>query len=126
MPLRATARRDAVFCSRKCKAAACRSRRHRGEAFTIGVSVILGQEDERVVRCPVCGTCFALGHGHRRDAVFDHPACRQKAHRARRREADRVREAVTPSTGVAAPIPLSGALASADALVGLVTAPSSR
>lgn len=69
-----------------------------------------------MVRCPVCGTCFALGHGHRRDAVFDHPACRQKAHRARRREADRVREAVTPSTGVAAPIPLSGALASADAL----------
>lgn len=72
-------------------------------------------------RC--AGPASRWGHGHRRDAVFDHPACRQKAHRARRREAGRVREAVTPSTGLAAPVPLSGALASADALVGLVTAP---
>lgn len=92
-PLKARARSGARFCSRACKATYRRRMRHRDEAFTIGVAVILGQEDEHVVRCPVCGTRFALGHGHRRDAVYDRPACRQKAYRARC--AERVCEAVT-------------------------------
>lgn len=60
----------------------------------IGVAFLSGVEDELVVRCPACGRRFALGHGHRRDAVYRGHACRQTAYRARRR-AERVREAVT-------------------------------
>ncbi|MFF4795529.1 hypothetical protein ACFY2M_38785 [Streptomyces sp. NPDC001276] len=41
---------------------------------------------------------FALGRGHRRDAVYDRPASRQKAYRARR-AAERIREAVTAPAG---------------------------
>ncbi|MDT0544906.1 hypothetical protein [Streptomyces lonegramiae] len=114
-PLRATARRDALYCDRACKAAARRLRRHRAETTYIAIAFINGEETEHVVRCPVCGTCFALGHGHRRDAVYDRPACRQEAYRARRRGAERVREAVTAPAGVTAPVPPSTALASADA-----------
>ncbi|MEV5441008.1 hypothetical protein AB0N23_00365 [Streptomyces sp. NPDC052644] len=33
----------------------------------IGVAFTLGEEPEQVVRCPVCGHRFVLGHGHRRD-----------------------------------------------------------
>lgn len=119
-PLKATARSDARFCSRACKATYRRRLRHRDEAFAIGVAVILGQEDEHVVRCPVCGTRFALGHGHRQDAVYDRPACRQKAYRARC--AERVREAVTnpaptpsPTVRVTDPGSPSGLLASENA-----------
>ncbi|WP_181802942.1 hypothetical protein [Streptomyces shenzhenensis] len=57
---------------------------------------------------------FALGHGHRWDAVYDRPACQQKAYRARR-AAERIHEAVTAPAGVTAPVPLSGGLTSAGA-----------
>ncbi|MFJ2752791.1 hypothetical protein [Streptomyces sp. NPDC087297] len=92
-PLKATARADAEFCSQACKARSRRWRSHYGEALAIGIAFLTGQDDEHVVRCPVCRHRFALGHGHRRDAVYDRPACRQAAYRARR--AQRVREAVT-------------------------------
>jgi hypothetical protein len=46
-------------------------------------------------------------------ALYDRPACRQKAYRARR-AAERAREAVTAPSGVTAPGTRSGALASAD------------
>ncbi|MER6075903.1 hypothetical protein ABT187_45595 [Streptomyces sp. NPDC001817] len=93
-PLRVTARSDARFCSKACKAAERRWRRHNREAVGIGIAFLWGVEDELVVHCPVCGRRFALGHGHRRDAVYCGHACRQAAYRARR-QAERVREAVT-------------------------------
>ncbi len=37
-------------------------------------------------RCPVCGRRFVPGHPRRRDAIYDRPACRTAAWRARRRE----------------------------------------
>ncbi|KWX04833.1 hypothetical protein TH66_06685 [Carbonactinospora thermoautotrophica] len=93
-PLPATARSDAKFCSKACKAAARRWLRHNREAVGIGLAFIWGMEDEHVVRCPVCGKRFALGHGHRRDKTYCSHACRQAAYRARRR-AERVQGAVT-------------------------------
>ncbi|MFE3629511.1 hypothetical protein [Streptomyces goshikiensis] len=92
-PLKATARADAQFCSPACKARSRRWRRHNGEAVAIGIAFLAGQDDEHA-RCPVCRRRFALGHGHRRDAVYDRSACRQAAYRAR--QAQRAREAVTP------------------------------
>ncbi|MER6253538.1 hypothetical protein ABT224_19505 [Streptomyces sp. NPDC001584] len=93
VPLKATARADAQYCSRACKARSRRWRSHYDEAVDIGIAFLTGQDDDHVVRCPVCRHRFALGHGHRRDAVYDRPACRQAAYRARR--AQRVRGAVT-------------------------------
>jgi hypothetical protein len=80
--------------SKACKAAARRWRLHNREAVGIGIAFLWGVEDELVVRCPVCGTRFARGHGHRRDAVYCSHACRQAVYRARRR-AERIREDVT-------------------------------
>jgi hypothetical protein len=103
-PLPADARSDKRFCDRTCRAANRRWRRHQAEAFAIGLAFIWGEKPEQVVRCPVCGRRFALGHGHRRDKIYDRDSCRQAAFRARRR-AEGVREAVTlgkatePSTG---------------------------
>ncbi|MFF5265315.1 hypothetical protein ACFY4C_41075 [Actinomadura viridis] len=96
-PLRATARADARYCDRACKAAARRRRQHDQEAVEIGIALLARQECELVGTCPVCGKRLALGHGHRRDAVYDRQACRQAAYRARRarRHAERVRQAVT-------------------------------
>ncbi|MER5973339.1 hypothetical protein ABT112_27045 [Streptomyces sp. NPDC002055] len=93
-PLRATARSDARFCSKACKAAERRWRRDFLEAVAIGLWYTQGVETEHVVRCPACGRRFARGHGHRRDAVYCSHACRQAAHRARHR-AQRVHEDVT-------------------------------
>lgn len=104
-PLRVTARADARYCDRACKAAARRRRQHDLEALDIIVTLKAGQHSELVVTCPVCGRRFALGHGHRRDAVYDRPACRQAAYRARHADdqangqAERVRQAVTPGPG---------------------------
>lgn len=94
-PLRAVARSDARYCSAACKQAARRSRADFDEAVEIGLAFIWGVETGLVVRCPVCRRRFALGHGHRRDAVYCRPACRQAAYRARLAQ-QRVREAVTP------------------------------
>lgn len=70
-PLRAGARSDAKFCSRACKAAHRRRRRHYDEAVAIGLAYLWGEPTEHVATCPQCGRLFALGHGHRRDAVYD-------------------------------------------------------
>lgn len=100
-PLPANSRSDRMYCSRAHKAAARRWRRHNIEAVRIGIAFVWGVDDEHVVRCPVCGRRFALGHGHRRDTKFDRQACRQAAYRARL--AERVRKAVTELDGVTAP-----------------------
>jgi hypothetical protein len=100
-PLPAGARSGKRFCDRTCKAADRRWRRHQAEAFAIGLAFLWGEEPEQVVRCPVCGHRFALGHGHRRDQIYDRDSCRQAAFRARRR-AERVREAVTRDTAQSA------------------------
>ncbi|MGI5414005.1 hypothetical protein ACQEV9_45355 [Streptomyces chartreusis] len=54
-PLRATARSDAQFCSKACKAAERRWRQHFLEAVAIGLWYTQGVETEHVVRCPACG-----------------------------------------------------------------------
>ncbi|GAA2728390.1 hypothetical protein GCM10010360_04200 [Streptomyces nogalater] len=94
-----TSRSDKRFCSPACKQADRRWRRHQAEAVAIGLWYRLGIETEHVVRCPACGKRFALGHGHRRDAVYCGPACRQAAYRERKR----VREAITTPSNVTAP-----------------------
>lgn len=101
-PLPVTARSDKQFCDRKCKIANLRWRRHRLEAVAIGLWFTLGRETEHIVRCPVCGHRFALGHGHRKDSAYCRPACRQAAYRARK-AAERVREGVTTPSAVTAP-----------------------
>ncbi|GLW19903.1 hypothetical protein Stsp01_66460 [Streptomyces sp. NBRC 13847] len=93
-PLPAGARSDKKFCDCTCKAAHRRWRCHQAEAFAIGLAFLCGEEPEQVVRCPVCGHRFALGHGHRKDTIYDREACRQAAFRTRRR-GEGVREAVT-------------------------------
>jgi hypothetical protein len=65
-PLPEGSRSDKQFCDRKCKIAHLRWRRHQAEAFAIGLAFICGEKPEQVVRCPVCGHRFALGHGHRK------------------------------------------------------------
>ncbi|WP_406408792.1 hypothetical protein [Streptomyces sp. NBC_01643] len=67
----------------------------------IGLAFLTGIEDEHVVRCPVCGRQFAVGHDRRSDAVHDRVACRQAAYRARR--AKQVRKAVTAPSRVTTP-----------------------
>ncbi|BCK74050.1 hypothetical protein Srufu_080030 (plasmid) [Streptomyces libani subsp. rufus] len=98
-PLPAGARSDKQYCCPAHKAAARRWRRHYAEAVGIGIAFIWGLDDEHVVRCPVCGRRFALGHGHRRDAIYCGHACRQTAYRDRQR----VRLAVTDSPSVTDP-----------------------
>ncbi|MEW1677959.1 hypothetical protein AB0O47_32700 [Streptomyces noursei] len=100
-PLPARSRSDRRYCSAAHKAAERRWRHRYVEAVGIGIAIICGEEDEHVVRCPVCGVRFTLGHGHRRDSIYDGPACRQAAYRARR--AERVREAVTGPSMVTDP-----------------------
>ncbi|WP_331756629.1 hypothetical protein [Streptomyces decoyicus] len=102
-PLLAGARSDKQYCCPAHKAAARRWRQHNLEAVGIGIAFIWGIDDEHVVRCPVCGTRFALGHGHRRDSTYCGHACRQAAYRARCRAAQQVREAVTKEPSVTDP-----------------------
>lgn len=102
-PLRAAARADAVYCGPACRAAAARFRRHYEEAVRIGCALVSGDKASVSRRCPVCGHWFIPGHGHRRDAVYDEPACRTAAWRARRRAADPRREAVTGQSAVTDP-----------------------
>lgn len=104
-PLPAGARSDKQFCSPACKAAARRWRRDYAEAVAIGLWFNLGVETELVAQCPVCGRRFALGHGHRRDSIYDRSACRQAAYRARHRT-EQVRESVTRN---GSPYPLQAA-----------------
>ncbi|MEU7028936.1 hypothetical protein AB0A60_19875 [Streptomyces sp. NPDC046275] len=117
-PLPVTSRSDKRFCSPACKQADRRWRRHQAEAVAIGLWYRLGVETEHVVRCPACGKRFALGHGHRRDAVYCRPACRQAAYRERKR----VREGITATLDVTAAGTRSTPLASAD--TGIKMAPA--
>lgn len=94
-PLRATARSDATYCGPACRAASARFRKHYAEAVRIGFAIVSGDKASVSRRCPVCGHRFIPGHGHRRDAIYDKPACRTAAYRARRRAAQPLREAVT-------------------------------
>ncbi|MEU7028928.1 hypothetical protein AB0A60_19835 [Streptomyces sp. NPDC046275] len=96
-PLPEGARSDKRFCDRACRAAHRRWLRHQREAFAVGLAYLWGEQPGQVVRCPVCGRHFALGHPHRRDKIYDRDSCRQKAFRARRR-AEGAREAVTPTS----------------------------
>ncbi|WP_159057850.1 MULTISPECIES: hypothetical protein [unclassified Streptomyces] len=82
-PLPESSRSDKRFCDRACRAAHRWWLRHQREAFAIGLAYLWGEQPGQVVRCPVCGRRFALGHPHRRDKVYDRDACRQKAFRAR-------------------------------------------
>lgn len=107
-PLPENDRSDKRFCDRACKAAHRRWLRHQAEAFAIGLAYLWGENPKQVVRCPVCGRRFALGHPHRKDKIYDRDSCRQAAFRARHR-AERVREAVTPDS---APEPVSRPLTS--------------
>jgi hypothetical protein len=100
-PLRADARADARFCNRACKAAYRRARRHRADAVMIGFAILDGRKTEVSRACPVCGRRFVPGHGHRRDAKYDRPACRTAAWRQRVRQgvtAQRVRGSVNMAT----------------------------
>lgn len=98
-PLPARSRSDRQFCGPRCKQAARRWRRHNLEAVGIAIAFLWGVEDENVVRCPSCGKRFALGHGHRRDAVYCRPSCRQAAYIARKQ----VRAGVIERPNVTAP-----------------------
>ncbi|MER6844814.1 hypothetical protein [Streptomyces platensis] len=102
-PLRATARADAIYCGPACRAAAARARRHFEEAVRVGFALVSGDKASVSRPCPICGHRFIPGHGHRRDAVYDTPACRTAAWRARRRAAEPLREAVTDHLGVTDP-----------------------
>lgn len=102
-PLRATARADAIYCGPACRAAAARAQRHFAEAVRIGFAIVSGDKVSVSRPCPVCGRRFIPGHGHRRDAIYDKPACRTAAWRARRRAAEPLREAVTDHPGVTDP-----------------------
>lgn len=99
-PLRAAARADAIYCGPACRAAAARFRHHFAEAVEIGFAIVSGDETSVSRPCPVCGRRFIPGHGHRRDAIYDEPACRTAAYRARRRAAEPLREAVTDFSDV--------------------------
>lgn len=99
-PLRAASRSDAVYCGPACRAAAARFRQHYAEAVRIGFAIVSGDAASVSRSCPVCGHRFIPGHGHRRDAIYDQPACRTAAYRARRRAAQPIREAVTDPPGV--------------------------
>ncbi|MEU9397908.1 hypothetical protein AB0D86_49070 [Streptomyces sp. NPDC048324] len=94
-PLKATARSDAKFCSKACAQAERRWRRHFAVGVEVGFYLIEHGGDALAVPCPVCGRRFIPGHGHRRDAIYDRPACRQTAYRSRRLGEQPLREAVT-------------------------------
>ncbi|MFI8370943.1 hypothetical protein [Streptomyces sp. NPDC085466] len=96
-PLPEGSRSDRRFCERACRAAHRRWIRHQREAFAVGLAFLSGEAPAQVVRCPVCGRRFALGHPHRRDKIYDRDSCRQKAFRARH-PAEGVRKAVTPDS----------------------------
>ncbi|MFD0883413.1 hypothetical protein ACFQ08_02415 [Streptosporangium algeriense] len=90
-PLRATARADALYCSPACRAAAARRRRRYAAMVRAGKALVSGHADAVMRACPVCGKGIIPGVLRRADAVYDRPACRTAAWRARRG----VREAVT-------------------------------
>ncbi|GAA2718467.1 hypothetical protein GCM10010315_33970 [Streptomyces luteosporeus] len=98
-PIRAPTRPDALYCGPACAARARRERRRFADGVAIGFYMIFNGPDAIAVRCPVCGCRFLPGRGHRRDAVFDRPACRVAAHRARR-TGKPLREGVTPNPSV--------------------------
>ncbi|MFF0249905.1 hypothetical protein [Streptosporangium sandarakinum] len=82
-PLRVTARADARYCGGACRAAAARRRRRYAEIERLGTALVRGRAAEVGRFCPVCGLWFLPGVGFRRDAVYDRPACRTAAWRAR-------------------------------------------
>ncbi|MFI6803277.1 hypothetical protein [Streptosporangium canum] len=101
-PLRVTMRVDALYCGPACRAAARRSSIYWMKVIAVDLAAARGLQDRIGRHCPVCGRWFVPGVGVRRDAVYDTPACRTAAWRARRASSPRqpLREAVTESAAV--------------------------